>query len=60
MVSEQRTVLPSYMTRLLSTGRVVFSRDEARQALGVSDGALLDAAERQQRRQHLISPRRGF
>jgi len=39
---------------------VVFSRDEARQALGVSDGALLDAAERQQRRQHLISPRRGF
>ena len=48
------------MTRLLSTGRVVFSRDEARQALGVSDGALLDAAERQQRRQHLISPRRGF
>jgi len=50
----------SYLTNLLSAGRVVFSRDEARQALGVSHGALLDAAERQQRRQHLISPRRGF
>src|SRR6202795_3305186 len=60
MVSDQRTAFSSYMTRLLSTGRVVFSREEARQALGVSDGALLDAAERQQRKQHLISPRRGF
>src|SRR5665213_3002492 len=60
MVSDQRTAFSSYMTRLLSTGRVVFSREEARQALGVSDGALLDAAERQQRKQHLVSPRRGF
>ena len=60
MVSEQRTPISTYMTNLLSAGRVVFSRGEARQALGVSDGALLDAAERQQRRQHLISPRRGF
>src|ERR1700684_2166202 len=60
MVSEQRTAFSSYMTHLLSTGRVVFSREEARQALGVSDGALLDAAERQQRKQHLASPRRGF
>src|ERR1019366_2078653 len=60
MVSDQRTAFSSYMTRLLSTGRVVFSREEARQALGVSDGALLDAAERQQRKHHLVSPRRGF
>ena len=60
MVSDQRTAFSSYMTRLLSKGRVVFSREEARQALGVSDGALLDAAERQQRKQHLVSPRRGF
>jgi predicted transcriptional regulator of viral defense system len=50
----------SYLTNLLSAGRVVFSRDEAQAALGVNQGALLDAAERQQRRQHLISPRRGF
>lgn len=60
MISEERTGFSSYMTRLLSTGRVVFSREEARQALGVSDGALLDAAERQQRKHHLVSPRRGF
>ena len=60
MASDQRTTFSSYMTRLLSTGRVVFSREEARQALGVSHGALLDAAERQQRKQHLFSPRRGF
>jgi predicted transcriptional regulator of viral defense system len=60
MMSDQRMAFSSYLTNLLSAGRVVFSRDEARQALGVSDGALLDAAERQQRRQHLISPRRGF
>jgi predicted transcriptional regulator of viral defense system len=60
MALDQRTPLSSYMTQLLSTGRVVFSRDEARRALGVSQGALLDAAERQQQRQHLISPRRGF
>ena len=33
MVSDQRTAFSSYMTRLLSTGRVVFSREEARQAL---------------------------
>jgi predicted transcriptional regulator of viral defense system len=60
MESEQRPALPSYMTRLLSAGRVVFSREEAIQALHTSRGALLDAAERQQHRRHLISPRRGF
>src|SRR5271165_2308647 len=60
MMSDQRAAFSSYLTNLLSAGRVVFSRDEARQALGVSQGALLDAAERQQQRRHLISPRRGF
>jgi predicted transcriptional regulator of viral defense system len=60
MMSDQRMAFSSYLTNLLSAGRVVFSRDEAQAALGVSQGALLDAAERQQRRQHLISPRRGF
>jgi predicted transcriptional regulator of viral defense system len=60
MISDQRTALSSFMTRLLSTGGVVFSREEARKALGVSPGALLDAAERQQRKKHLVSPRRGF
>jgi predicted transcriptional regulator of viral defense system len=60
MDSAQRTAFSSYMTRLLSTGRVVFSAEEARKALGISHGALLDAAERQQRKKHLVSPRRGF
>lgn len=60
MDSAQRTAFSSYMTRLLSTGRVVFSAEDARKALGVSHGALLDAAERQQRKKHLVSPRRRF
>src|ERR1700679_3930703 len=60
MDSGQRTAFSSYMTRLLSTGSVVFSAEERRKALGVSHGALLDAAERQQRKKHLVSPRRGF
>jgi predicted transcriptional regulator of viral defense system len=60
MELNQRIAFSSYLTHLLSTGRVVFLRDEARQALGVSQGALLDAAERQQRRRQLISPRQGF
>jgi predicted transcriptional regulator of viral defense system len=60
MSIERRTALSSYLTSLLSTGRVVFSREEAQEALGVNPGAFLDAAERQQHKQHLISPRRGF
>src|SRR5580704_2216893 len=60
MDSAQRTAFSSYMTRLLSTGRVVFSAEEARKALGVSQGALLDAAGRQQRKHLLVSPRSGF
>ncbi len=60
MVSDKRTAFSSYMTQLLSKGRVVFSGEEARRALGISHGALLDAAERQQRKKHLVCPRRGF
>lgn len=55
-----RSGLSSYTTRLLSEGRVVFSREEAQKALAINRGALLDAAERLQRREVLISPRRGF
>lgn len=61
MVIPLRTAgLSSYLNRLLSGGRVVFAREEAQKALGVSAGAFLDAAERQQRKHHLVSPRRGF
>jgi predicted transcriptional regulator of viral defense system len=58
--AQRTTALPSYLNGLLSAGRVVFTRDEAQKALGVSVGAFLDAAERQQRKHHLISPRQGF
>jgi predicted transcriptional regulator of viral defense system len=52
--------LSSFTARLLSSGRVVFSREEATAALGISQGALLDAAGRQQRKHLLVSPRSGF
>jgi len=48
------------MTRLLSEGRVVFTAAQAQTALRIGKGALLDTAEKQQRRKYLISPRRGF
>lgn len=51
---------PAYLTHLLSRGQVVFTAAQAQEDLGISKGALLDAAERQQRRKHLIAPRRGF
>lgn len=60
MVHDQRSALSSYVSSLLSAGRVVFVRAEAEQALGIGPGAFLDAAERLQRRHSLISPRRGL
>ena len=48
MISGNRTHLSSYLTGLLSSGRAVFSRDEAVRDLGSSPGAFLDAAERLQ------------
>lgn len=60
MMLDQRSALSSYMTRLLSEGRVVFTAAQAQTALRIGKGALLDTAEKQQRRQYLISPRRGF
>ena len=60
MILDQCSTLSSYMTRLLSEGRVVFTSAQAQTALGIGKGALLDAAERQQRRKHLLHPRRGF
>ena len=60
MMLDQRPALSSYMTRLLSKGRVVFTGAEAQKALSIGKGALLDAVEKQQRRKYLIGPRRGF
>ena len=60
MIHDRRSALSSYVSGLLSAGRTVFTAEEAEQALGVGRGAFLDAAERLQRRQALLSPRRGF
>ena len=60
MFHDQRSALSGYVIGLLSTGRTVFTADEAEQALGVGHGAFLDAAERLQRRRALLNPRQGF
>ena len=60
MVHDRRSALSSYVSGLLSAGRTVFTAEEAEQALGVGRGAFLDAAERLQRREALLNPRRGF
>ena len=60
MLHDQRSALSGYLSGLLSTGRTVFTADEAEQALGVGHGAFLDAAERLQRRRALLNPRQGF
>ncbi len=60
MLHDQRSALSSYVSGLLSEGRTVFTAKEAEQVLGVGHGALLDAAERLQRRKALVKPRQGF
>jgi predicted transcriptional regulator of viral defense system len=60
MIPLQRSPISSYVTDLLSAGRVVFSREEAESTLGISRGAFLDAAEGLQRKRYLIRPRQGF
>ena len=60
MMLEKPTRFPSYLTHLLSQGQVAFTDQQALEDLQISKGALLDAAEKQQRRGHLIAPRRGF
>ena len=60
MLHDRRSALSGYVSGLLSTGRTVFTADEAEHALGVGHGAFLDAAERLQRRKALLNPRQGF
>lgn len=59
MLNEPRN-LSDYLAHLQSRGQVVFTDQQAQQALGNSKRSLLDAAEKQQRRGRLLSPRRGF
>jgi predicted transcriptional regulator of viral defense system len=60
LLERRRAAFSSYLTRLLAEGRVVFTRAQAQDELGIGSGAFLDAAERQQKHGHLLSPRRGF
>ena len=60
MFHDQRSALSSYVSGLFSSGRTVFTAEEAEQALGVRHGAFLDAAERLQRRAALLNLRQGF
>lgn len=60
MIHDRRSALSAYASGLLSAGRTVFTAEEAQDALGVGHGAFLDAAERLQRREALLNPRRGF
>ena len=60
MLHDRRSALSGYVSGLLSTGRTIFTADEAEQALGIGHGAFLDAAERLQRRKALLNPRQGF
>lgn len=57
---DPRKNLSSYMTHLLSQGQIVFTDEQAQHALQIGKGALLDAAQKKQRRNYLITPRRGF
>lgn len=60
MFKHRQTSLRLWTMSLLASGRVVFSIEEAMQAIGVGRGALLDAAERLQLQGRLIKPRHGF
>lgn len=60
MIHDKRSVLSAHVSGLLSAGRVVFTSAEAQEALGIERGPFLDAAERLQKRKHLLSPRHGF
>lgn len=60
MIPDTRSSLSAYIAALLSAGQVVFTSKDAEKALHIGRGAFLDAAERLQRRKHLLNPRRGF
>lgn len=56
----QRGALANLVDDLQFAGRLTFSRDEARTALGVSADAVKLAVLRLAKRRRLVSPRRGF
>jgi predicted transcriptional regulator of viral defense system len=60
MMVDSRTSFSDYLIRLQASGRHSFTRAEARQALRISDAALLKAAARLRRKHMLVNPRHGF
>jgi hypothetical protein len=60
MMLERRLSLSSYMTDLLASGRVSFTRDEAIAAMNVTPRGFLAAAERLRRKGAVLNPRHGF
>lgn len=60
MMADSRTSFSDYLIRLQASGRHSFTRAEARQALRISDAALLKAAARLRRKHMLLNPRHGF
>lgn len=57
---DRRRTLSSYLTDLLASGRVSFTRDEAIAELGTTARGFLAAAKRLQNKKTLINPRQGF
>ena len=55
-----RSPLSCYIHKSIARGKTVFTDQEAIKALGISQGAFLDAAERLKKRGLLFTPRRGF
>jgi hypothetical protein len=60
MINEPPSGLSAYLTKLLASGQVVFRASEAQEALGIGQGAFLDAAEKLQKKKALFAPRQGF
>lgn len=60
MTYDTRSALSEYVGGLPAKGRFVFTAEEAEHAVGINHGAFLDAAERLQRRDVLLNPKRGF
>jgi predicted transcriptional regulator of viral defense system len=52
--------MPDKLLRLLSIGRLTFSKDEVSSLLGMSPSAFEDASQRAINRGRLLRPRRGF
>jgi len=60
MLEKQRRDFSTYLNRLLSQGRLVLTPEQARKDLGISRRSIIDSAARQQKKGHIIMPRRGF